>query len=432
MKLSEKKLNIKSIILITVILPVFVIISSSIAIYITAKSVQPQETAPLSIFETKEHYEIKSVPKNEEDALTLLSKLFTNAVKSGIIKYDKHSEAVFESIICDNKSVQDFLTFASGDISAKLKSFFEDAAIKYGEDASSILSVLPGTAPSEMNAEISENNILTLALTYNTVFNNMYFLADDTTAIKMFTTENAGVFSAINEKFVPEVFVFTLTAETETGKILSFTIDRAYKYSANISFKNSLSPIGSTPLEMNLQFSEIYNFSYAGIEIEEDIMTLNVGDYDTLTVIPYVEDGLDSSEFSLSFSAYDEYLTVDENGQITAIKACDKAIAVTVTLEYLGKTFSDNCMVYVVKPVEGVRISDTSLTLEKNEKHELSAEISPDDATIKNIIWMSDNEKAASVDSTGLVTAKENGTATISAISEQGLIVAKCIVTVTD
>ena len=44
MKLSEKKLNVKSILLITVILPVFVIVISSVAIYITAKSVQPGST----------------------------------------------------------------------------------------------------------------------------------------------------------------------------------------------------------------------------------------------------------------------------------------------------------------------------------------------------------------------------------------------------
>ncbi len=431
MNLSEKKLNIKSIILITVILPVFVIVASSIAIYITAKSVQPQETADISVL-SKEEAVIKSIPRNEEDALTLLTKLFSSAVKGGIVKYNKHTDAGFESIECDNESVQDFLTFAGGDISSKLMSFYDDVSIKYGEDASAILSVLPGTAPSEMTAEISEDDILTMALTYNTVFNNMYFLSDDTAALKMFTTENAGVFSVINEKFIPEVFVFTLTADTKTGNMLSFTIDRAYKYSANISFKNSLSPIGSTPLEMKLHFSEIYNFSYAGIEIAEDIMTLNVGDYDTLTVTPFVEENLSADEYTLKFSSYDKYLTIDENGQITAIKYSDKPIAVRVTLEYLGKTFTDSCTVYVVKPVENIRISDTSLTLKSNETYELSAEIRPDDATIKNIIWMSSDEEIITVNEAGLIQAKKNGTATISAISEQGLIVAKCTVTVTD
>ncbi|MBO5396487.1 MAG: Ig domain-containing protein [Clostridia bacterium] len=431
MKLSEKKLSLKSIILLTIIIPVLVIAASSVAIVITAKSVQPQETADASLFEEKE-YEIKALPKNEEDALTLLSKLFDSAVKGGIVKYDSRTDAIIEEITCENKSVQDFFSFASGSICEKLSSSYEASSIKYGEDASAILSVLPGSAPDEVEAEITDQNILVMKLTYNTVFNNMYFLSDDTAAVKLFTTENAGVFSVVNEKFVPSVFVFTLTADAVKGEMLNFTIDRAYDYSANIAFKNSLSDIGTTPFSMKVQFSETYNFYYAGIDITADVMTLKVGDYTTLGVTPYVEANLQENEYSLSFSSDEKYLTVDENGQITAIENCEEPVEVTITLEYLGKTFTDVCRVYVVTPVETVRISQTSLSMKKGEEHTLSAEIKPDNATIKNVIWMSSDRNTVIVDSTGLVKALKKGTATVKAVSEQGLIVAKCEITVTD
>lgn len=431
MKLSEKKLSLKSIILLTIIIPVLVIAASSAAIVITAKSVQPQETADASLFEEKE-YEIKALPKNEEDALTLLSKLFDSAVKGGIVKYDSRTDAIIEEITCENKSVQDFFSFASGSICEKLSSFYEASSIKYGEDASTILSVLPGSAPDEVEAEITDQNILVMKLTYNTVFNNMYFLSDDTAAVKLFTTENAGVFSVVNEKFVPSVFVFTLTADAVKGEMLNFTIDRAYDYSANIAFKNSLSDIGTAPFSMKVQFSEAYNFYYAGIDITQDVMTLKVGDYTTLGVTPYVEANLQENEYSLSFSSDEKYLTVDENGQITAIENCEEPVEVTITLEYLGKTFTDVCRVYVVTPVETVHISQTSLSMKKGEEHTLSAEIKPDNATIKNVIWMSSDRNTVIVDSTGLVKALKKGTATVKAVSEQGLIVAKCEITVTD
>lgn len=431
MKLSEKKLSLKSIILLTIIIPVLVIAASSVAIVITAKSVQPQETADASLFEEKE-YEIKALPKNEEDALTLLSKLFDSAVKGGIVKYDSRTDAIIEEITCENKSVQEFFSFASGSICEKLSSFYEASSIKYGEDASAILSVLPGSAPDEVEAEITDQDILVMKLTYNTVFNNMYFLSDDTAAVKLFTTENAGVFSVVNEKFVPSVFVFTLTADAVKGEMLNFTIDRAYDYSANIAFKNSLSDIGTAPFSMKVQFSEAYNFYYAGIDITQDVMTLEVGDYTTLGVTPYVEANLQENEYSLSFSSDEKYLTVDENGQITAIENCEEPVEVTITLEYLGKTFTDVCRVYVVTPVETVRISQTSLSMKKGEEHTLSAEIKPDNATIKNVIWMSSDRNTVIVDSTGLVKALKKGTATVKAVSEQGLIVAKCEITVTD
>lgn len=430
MKLSEKKLSIKSIILITIIIPVLVIAASSVAIIITAKSVQPQETADLSLLSSKS-YAIEAAPGNGEEALALLTGLFNDAVEGGILKYDSHTDAGVEEIICENKSVQDFFNFARGSINSKLSSFYEADAIKYGEPADAILSVLPGSVPDEVIADITDD-ILQMKLTYNTVIKNMYFLKDDTAAVKLFSTENAGVFSVLNEKFLPGIFEFTLCVNTVTGKMLSYTVDRVYEYSANIAFRNSLSDIGTTPFTMRVRFSEIYNFSYAGIEIYEDIMTMKPGDYNTLSVIPYVEENLDESEFTLSFSEHDKYITIDKNGQITATECCDKPIAVMVTLEYLGKTFSDTCMVYVVTPVEGVRISDTSLTLQKGDGYELSAEIRPDDATIKEIVWMSSDEEIVTVDQQGQITALQNGTATVSAISRQGLIVAKCAVNVTD
>ncbi len=431
MKLTEKKLSIKSILLITIILPVVVILLSSVAIVITARSVQPQDTVDPSFF-SEVKYTVAAIPKNEEDALTLVSKLFSAAVRSGIIKYEKTNSADVTSISCKNKELEKILSFARGDLNGKFASFYENASIKYGEDASALLTILPGSTPSDAQAQIDENHVLTLTLTYNSVFNNMYFLTDDTTAIKMFTTENAGVFSSINEKFIPVTCQYTLVADTVSGELISFDVKRSYSYSSNVAFQNSLSDIEASTLEMSLEFTESYTFSYAGIEIEEDIITMGLDDYDTLTVIPYVEEGLSEDEYSLEFSTYDKYLSIDENGQMTPKMLYQHPVTVRVTLNYLGREFSDTCTVYIVDAVESVKISETSLELKKNEEYTLTAEVSPDNATIKTVIWHSSDTDVVTTDENGTLTATGTGTATISAISSQGLIVAKCEVTVTD
>lgn len=431
MKLSEKKLSVKSIILITIILPVVVILISSIAIVITARQVQPQDTLDPSFF-TEVKYTVASEPKNEEDALTLMSKLFTAAVKSGIIKYEKTNRSHISSIECKNEELQQILSFASDSLSEKFTSFYENEAIKYGEDASALLSLLPGSTPDSAVAEINDEKVLSLTLTYDSVFNNMYFLTDDTTAIKMFTTENAGVFSVINEKFIPVTCEYSLLADAVSGKILSFSVIRTYTYSANVAFRNSLSDIAPSDLSMTLEFFEDYSFSYAGIEIAEDVITMGLADYDTLTVIPYVEEGLSADEYSLEFSTYDKYLSIDENGQITPKMLYEHPVTVRVTLHYLDREFSDTCTVYIVNPVESVRISETSLELHKNDTYTLTAEAGPENATIKTIIWHSSDADVVKTDENGNLTATGTGTATISAISSQGFIVAKCEVTVTD
>ncbi len=431
MKLTEKKLNIRSILIITIIFPVLVIVLSSVAIVITARSVQPQDTVDPSFFnETK--YTIASTPKNEEDSLTLMSKLFSAAVKSGILKYEKTNSAYIETIECSNAELSDILNFAKGSFCDKFVSYYDNEAIKYGEDASALLSLLPGSTPTQAVSEINENNIFTLTLTYDSVFNNMYFLNDDTTAIKMFTTENTGVFSTINEKFIPVICSYILTADAVSGELLSFTVSRSYNYSSHIAFQNSLADIAASDLAMTLEFSENYSFSYAGIDIEEDIITMGLDDYDTLTVIPYVEEGLSEDEYSLEFTTYDKYLSVDENGQITPKMLYANPVTVRVTLHYLDREFSDTCTVYIVNAVESVRISDTALELKKGDTYSLSAEVSPDDATIKTIIWHSSDSAVVKTDENGNLTATGTGNATISAISSQGLIVAKCEVTVTE
>ncbi len=82
--------------------------------------------------------------------------------------------------------------------------------------------------------------------------------------------------------------------------------------------------------------------------------------------------------------------------------------------------------------VANITLDKTELQLSEGEKSTLSATVYPDDATNKDVIWVSDNEKIATVDEDGNVTAISAGTTTIYAIAaDRGVITAKCKVTVT-
>ena len=80
--------------------------------------------------------------------------------------------------------------------------------------------------------------------------------------------------------------------------------------------------------------------------------------------------------------------------------------------------------------VTGVTLDQTSLDLTIGDKVTLTATISPDNATNKNISWSSDNPTVADVDEEGLVTAVTAGTATITVTSEDGNKRATCTATV--
>lgn len=86
--------------------------------------------------------------------------------------------------------------------------------------------------------------------------------------------------------------------------------------------------------------------------------------------------------------------------------------------------------VTVTTPVTGVSLNQTSATMEIGATLQLTATVSPSNATNKAVTWSSSNSTAASVDSNGLVTALAAGSATITVRTNDGSKTATCNVTV--
>ena len=80
-------------------------------------------------------------------------------------------------------------------------------------------------------------------------------------------------------------------------------------------------------------------------------------------------------------------------------------------------------------PVASISLDKTSLELNAGDKQQLTATVSPSNATAKDVHWESSDESIAKVDQDGLVTAVAPGTATITAYGSSG-VSASCTVTV--
>ena len=82
-------------------------------------------------------------------------------------------------------------------------------------------------------------------------------------------------------------------------------------------------------------------------------------------------------------------------------------------------------------PVTGIKVSPDTLTLtKKDETAQLTAEVTPSYADNKRVTWQSSDEKVATVDENGKVTAVGNGTAEITVTTEDGKITASIMITV--
>ena len=82
-----------------------------------------------------------------------------------------------------------------------------------------------------------------------------------------------------------------------------------------------------------------------------------------------------------------------------------------------------------VIPVTGISLSKTNLQLEVGKSEKITAIFSPDNATNRNVLWLSTASNIATVEN-GNITAVSEGNAQIIAITEDGSKSAVCTVTV--
>ena len=143
-----------------------------------------------------------------------------------------------------------------------------------------------------------------------------------------------------------------------------------------------------------------------GISMSEDALFLTKGQSYTLkaTVVP---DNATNKTVQWTTSNA-SVATVDQNGTVNAISSGNA----TITASAGDK--SATCAVSVIIPVTSITLNKTSLTLEKGSYEVLTATVSPQNATNKEVKWTSSDDAVASVDN-GVVTAHKAGDATITA-----------------
>ena len=159
--------------------------------------------------------------------------------------------------------------------------------------------------------------------------------------------------------------------------------------------------------------------------ISLDKTTLALAEQDTYQLTATVKPDNATDKTVTWSTANAAIATVSDNGLVTAVAEG----TTTITAKAGDKTAT--CTVTVSKkiiPVTSVTLNKTSLALTEQETFQLSATVSPDNATDKTVTWSSSNTAIATVSSNGLVTAVQEGSATITA--KAGDKTATCTVTV--
>ena len=147
----------------------------------------------------------------------------------------------------------------------------------------------------------------------------------------------------------------------------------------------------------------------SGVTLDRTELSMKVGD-SPVTLVAKVTPASTSDKSVTWRSSNEKVATVDSNGKVTPIGNGEA----TITAEANGYTAT--CTVKVTTAVSGITLDKSELSMKVGDNPvTLVAKVTPDDATDKTVTWRSSNEKVATVDANGKVTAVGNGEATITA-----------------
>lgn len=154
----------------------------------------------------------------------------------------------------------------------------------------------------------------------------------------------------------------------------------------------------------------------------------------------------DATDVKLVYESSDESVaTVDEAGNVTAVGVGECTIVTTIAADApataedgeldIGTLIAPEnaraeTKVTVVKRPEAITLDSAEGVLSVGSSHTIRATVTPSDATDQALTWTSSNEAVATVSETGKVTAKAEGSATITVCTSGGDVSASYALTV--
>lgn len=154
------------------------------------------------------------------------------------------------------------------------------------------------------------------------------------------------------------------------------------------------------------------------VTVSQPLMAIRMDDIDLQTngqssaTINYTLVPADTTEDNVTLSVDDDSVARLDGNRIIAVNNGETKITATCGI------VKTSAKVTVTTKVEQIALSKTGGVLTVGNSVTITATVTPDNATNATVNWTSSDEKVATVDSNGKVTAVAAGNATIKAISE--------------
>ena len=195
-----------------------------------------------------------------------------------------------------------------------------------------------------------------------------------------------------------------------SGNTLEFTTNIITSHAYSYAFSGTLTLQGYSP-----------SIAVTGVTVAPSALELTVGGTSALTAT--VSPATATNKSVTWSSSNTSVATVSTAGVVTAVSEG----SATITVKTADGDKTATCAVTVTAappvtiPVTGVTVAPPTLALKVGgATSALTVDVTPTNATIKNVTWSSSNTSIATVSTAGVVTAVSEGSATIYATSTDG------------
>ena len=215
--------------------------------------------------------------------------------------------------------------------------------------------------------------------------------------------------------------------ERSSDKLQCLEYRKGMKITASVLFEGEYKALGSGTVTFTAIEKNRFNFTWPGLELDKHELVIEPKGTDNLLATLICDK---PTEYKVTWGSMNTNIcTVDEEGYLKAGKEPGET---TIVAKYTfnGAEYEDSCKVLVRVPVEGLSINKRDVELNAGETFKLFTTTDPKDATVTSVKWYSENEKIATVNENGLVTAKAKGVVTVYALSDDGYFKSSCEVTV--
>lgn len=211
------------------------------------------------------------------------------------------------------------------------------------------------------------------------------------------------VSSNANVATVSESGIVTAVAEG-TATITITTEDGGFTATSKIVVKN--------------EEKEEKEISVTGVTLDKTTATIKEGATVKLTPTIAPENATNKN---VTWTSSNESVATVAGGVVTGVKAG----TATITATTVDGNKIATCTVTVEEIVQSVSVTSVSLnvnTLEMQvgDEYTLVATLNPKDASNKDVTWTSSDEKVVEVSANGIITAKKEGTATVTVTTKDG------------